>query len=148
MNSTELKSFLGMLSSDAVLSHEMPDKTERPIAYSSRTMTPVERKYSQIEKKELSLVYGIKHFNQYLLGRHFTTDHKSLLGLLVEEKRFHSYQSRIERWALILSAPHYTLAYRQGHNHENAGCRSMLPCDSTTKSTKYENSFMMMSLDH
>ena len=32
----------------AVLSHKMTDGTERPIAYSSRTLTPSERNYSQL----------------------------------------------------------------------------------------------------
>lgn len=105
----------------AVLSHEMPDKTERPIAYSSRTMTPAERKYSQIEKEGLSLVYGIKHFHQYLYGQHFTilTDHKPLLGLLAEDKKIPQMAaSRIKRWALTLSAYNYTLAHRQGLKHQ------------------------------
>ena len=70
----------------AVLSHRMADGTERPIAYSSHTLTPSERNYSQLEKEGLACIFGILKFHNYVFGHSFEliTDHKPLLGLLKE----------------------------------------------------------------
>ena len=43
----------------AVLSHSMPDGTEKPIAFASRTLSDTERRYSQVEKEALAIVFGV-----------------------------------------------------------------------------------------
>ena len=40
----------------AVLSHAMPDGSERPVAFASRSLTNTERKYAQIGKEAFSVV--------------------------------------------------------------------------------------------
>lgn len=61
----------------AVLAQKMPDSTEKPIGYASRTLNSAERGYSQLEKEGLSLVFGVKRFYLYLFDHAFTlvTDH-------------------------------------------------------------------------
>ena len=72
----------------AVLSHIMPDKSERPITFTSWTLTNTEINYSQIEKEELVIIFAVKTFHQYTYGQTVTiqTDHKPLPGLLAECK--------------------------------------------------------------
>ena len=65
-----------------VLAHKMPDGTEKPIGFASRTLFVAEQQYSQIEKEGLSCVFGVRRFHAYLIGHHFTliTNHKPLLS--------------------------------------------------------------------
>ena len=80
----------------AVLSHGMP------VRFFSRSLTPTEKKYSQIEKEGLACVMGVTRFHSYLWGHHFTlqTDHKPLLTLFNENKPIPQQAAkRIQRWA-------------------------------------------------
>ena len=91
----------------AVLSHLYNDGSERPIAYAARSLAPAERKYSHIEKEGLAVVFGVKKFHQYLLGKKFVvfSDHKPLQFLFCETRPVPPMASaRIQRWALTLSA--------------------------------------------
>lgn len=99
----------------AVLSHEMPDGSEKPIGFVSRTLSVAERKYSQIEKEGLACVFGVKRFHAYLFGHHFKlqTDHRPLMTLFNENKSIPVQASnRIQQWALTLSSYQYTIACR------------------------------------
>ena len=114
----------------AVISHQFPDGTERPVAYASRTLTSTERNYSQLEKEALALVYGVQKFHQYLYGRQFVlvTDHKPLTTILGHKHGIPSLAAaRLQRWALILSAYSYVIEFRPTRQHANADGLSRLP---------------------
>jgi len=51
----------------AVLSHQL-GSDEQPIVFASRSLAPAEKNYSQIYKETLAIVFGVKHFHQYLFG--------------------------------------------------------------------------------
>nr|XP_055073117.1 uncharacterized protein K02A2.6-like [Misgurnus anguillicaudatus] len=119
----------------AVLQHTMPTGEERPVAYASRTLAPAEKKYSQIEKEGLALIFGVKKFHQYLWGRKFkmVTDHKPLLTLFGEHKSLPTMAAaRIQRWAIILSAYDYHIEYCPSEKHSNADGLSRVPLPDTT----------------
>ena len=44
--------------------HVYPDKSERPIAYASRTLNKHELSYSQTDKGEKSIISVLKDFSQ------------------------------------------------------------------------------------
>ena len=107
----------------AILSHIMEDGHERPIAYTSRTLNAAEKRYSQLDKEALAIVSGVKKFHNYIYGRHFTiqSDHRPLSYLFNEQKDIPQLASaRIQRWALMLSAYHYSIRYKPGKALTNA----------------------------
>jgi hypothetical protein len=81
---SSLKLTLACDASHFGLEAEMSDGRERPIGYSSRTLNPSERNYSQLEKEGFFMHLR----NQENFGRPFdlVTNHKLLLGLLKERR--------------------------------------------------------------
>ena len=116
----------------------MPDDTEKSVGFVSRTLTDTEKKYSQIEKEGIACVFGVRKFDTYLFGCHFTlqTDHKPLMTLFNGTKGSPVQASaRIKRWALSLSAYEYTIACRTTKQHANADAMSRLPLPEASEST-------------
>ena len=72
----------------AVLSHTMEDGTEKSVAYASRTLPAAEKRYSQLEKEGLAIIFGTKKFHNYFYGRFFSieSDHQPLAYLFNEAK--------------------------------------------------------------
>ena len=117
---------------EAVISHEMDDGKERPIAFASRTLSKSERNYSQIEKEALGIIFGVRKFHKYLTGRtfHLLTDHKPLVTILGPKTAVPTLAAaRMQRWAVILQAYNYQVAYRPSTDHANADALSRLPCN-------------------
>ncbi|UYV74208.1 K02A2.6-like [Cordylochernes scorpioides] len=88
------------------------------------------KKYSQLEREALGIVFGVTRFRNYLLGNSFTlrTDHKPLVTLFSENKGIPTIAAnRIQRWAIILSAYQYKIEYIKGTSNTEADVLSRLP---------------------
>ena len=123
----------------AVISHVLPDRSERPISYASRTLSSSERNYAQLEKEALSLVYGVQRFHSYLYGRPFIlyTDHKPLTAILGANKSIPPLAAaRLQRWALLLAGYNYRIVFRPTHAHANADGLSRLPLPLSEKDAR------------
>ncbi|UYV65035.1 K02A2.6-like [Cordylochernes scorpioides] len=121
----------------AVLSH-VEEGMERSIAFASRTMSQTERRYAQIDKEALAIIFGISKFYKYLYGRDFKiiTDHKPLLGIFNPNKPIPQMLSpRMMRWSLTLASYSYQIEHRSGRMNANADALSRAPHEKTSKET-------------
>ena len=137
----------------AVLSHQMPDGTEQPIAFASRSLSKAKLKYAHLDKEELAIVFGVKKFHQYLFGRKFTihSDHKPLQHIFAESRPIPSLASVcIQRWALTLSAYNYQIKYKPGKDNSNADVFSRLPLPESPATVPLpgETVFLMETLEN
>ena len=108
-----------------MLSNKLENGIEKPIAFASRSLAPAEKKYSQLDKEALAIIFGVKRFHQYLYSRQFTilSDHQPLQHIVGEHKATPILASaRIQRWALTLAAYNYHIVYKSGATHGNADC--------------------------
>ena len=100
----------------AVLSPRTPEGVERPIALC------VLKKYLQIEKEALSLVWGLKKFQTYLDGRHFTlvTYHQPLKYIMDPQKAVPiTAVATIQSWRLFLGAFSYSIEFQGTKQQSN-----------------------------
>ena len=74
----------------------------KPVAYASKSLTPTETNYAQIEKEMYAAVFGCTKFHQYIYGRKVTveTDHKPLIP--ISKKPLHAAPPRLQRMLIQL----------------------------------------------
>lgn len=83
------------------------------ISYASRSLSDVERRYSQTEKEALALVWACERFSLYVVGQQFRliTDHKPLEVIYGDRSK---PSARIERWVLRLQPFDFKVEYKPG----------------------------------
>ena len=86
----------------------------RPVEYASRTLSPTQQRYAQVEKEMLAVQFGLERFHQYVHGQTITveTDHKPLLGIV--RKPLNEVSPRLQRMRLRCLRYYYNLEYRPG----------------------------------
>lgn len=87
---------------------------EKPVAYGSRALTDCQRRYAQIEKELLAIVYGCEKFHQYVYGKEILveSDHKPLESIF--KKPLHQAPMRLQRMLLRLQRYSLNVTYRPG----------------------------------
>ena len=73
--------------------------------YASKTLLAAKRKYPQLDKEVLAIIFGVKHYHQYLYGRKFVilSDHKPLKRIFSESKSTPAMASAwIQPWTILL----------------------------------------------
>ena len=108
----------------AVLSQKIDGK-ERVICFGSCTLSKSERQYSITRKEMLSVVYFMKRFRHYLLGRKFLvrTDHSALKSLMKTKDP----EGQTARWLETLASLNFEIQHRPGKRHTNADALSRIP---------------------
>ena len=68
----------------AVMTQKQENGEWRPVAYNSRALSDVERRYAQIKKDALAVTWACERLSDLLIGKTFPlkTDHKPLIPLL------------------------------------------------------------------
>ena len=128
----------------------MQHGSERPVAFTSRTLAPAEKKHSQLDKEALSIIFGVKRFHQYLYGLQFVihSDHKPLMYIFDESKVVPLMVS-VEDLTMgsHSQCDTYTIQYKAGKDHTNADGLSRLPLeDAPTEMPKPAETILLM--DH
>ncbi|XP_055634002.1 uncharacterized protein K02A2.6-like [Toxorhynchites rutilus septentrionalis] len=97
----------------AVLLQANSKNEKRIIAFASKALTDLERKYFQTEREALALVWAIEKFRLYLLGATFKliTDCKPLDFLFSPRSK---PCPRIERWVLRVQSYRFDVIYQPG----------------------------------
>ena len=100
----------------------------KPVAFASRSITEVERRYVQIEKEALAATWACEKFTNYILGAKFTikTDHKPLVSLL-STTHLHNLPPRVLRFRLRLNRFSYDICHVPGMNLCTADTLSRAP---------------------
>ena len=86
----------------------------RVIMYASRSLTEVERRYSQTEREALAIVWARERFHTYLYGIkfHLVTDHNPLEYFCTRRSR--EPPAGIEHRVLRMQVFDYTIGYKPG----------------------------------
>ena len=98
----------------------------RPIGYSSHALRDYEKRYAQIEKETLSIIFGVERFHEYLHGRKFTiiNDHQPLKSIV--SRSIVTCPPRTQKFFLQLQKYDFELEY--------APSKTMLVSDALNQS--------------
>ena len=107
--------------------HQHQNGVLRVIAYACRLFNHAERAYCTTRQELAAVVFGLKKFKQYLLGRRtiIRSDHAALSFL----KRSKEPVAQQARWLDFIEQFDLKIEHRAGSSHRAADALSRRPCD-------------------
>ena len=107
-------------------------QNERPICFASRTLTPAEKRYANIERELLAVVFGCERFHHFVFGIDFTieSDHKPLEMIILKH-----IASAPAQLLLRLQSYHLSIHYKPGKELTIADALSR---DKSNMNTEHE----------
>ena len=89
----------------------------QPVVYTSRTLTDTKRRYSNIERELLSVVFGLERLHHYTFGKPITveTDHQPLTSIW--KKTIATSSPRLQRLLLRLAQYDVHIEYLRGREN-------------------------------
>ena len=112
---TKVSADASMYGLGAVLLQKSPEGHWKPVSYTSRAMTDIERRYAQIEKEALAVTWACDKFSNYILGKRILigTDHKPLVPIL-NTKDLDTLPPRVLRFRLRMARFDYVAEHLPG----------------------------------
>ena len=112
----------------AVLLQRQSTGNLQPVAYISRSMTPTEKRYAQIEKEVLAFTWVCERLADYLVGMefHIQTDHKPLVPLF-SLKHLEELPLRVQRFRMRMMRFQFTISHVPGKDLTIADALSRAP---------------------
>ena len=103
-------------------------QARRPVAFFSRTLQGPECRHASIEKEAQAIIETVRHWRQYLTGRHFTikTDQRSVSYMFDKQHKNKIKNDKFMRWRMELSCYDFDIVYRPG--------RENIPSDTFSRS--------------
>ncbi|ETX01927.1 MAG: hypothetical protein ETSY2_36450 [Candidatus Entotheonella gemina] len=106
----------------------------QPVAFISRSMTPTETRYAQIEKEALAFTWACERLADYLVGMefHIQTDHKPLVPLF-SSKHMEELPLRVQRFRMRMMRFQFTISHIPGKDLIIADALSRAPVSTPTR---------------
>ena len=101
----------------------------RVIGYGSRLFNAAERSYCTTRQELAAIVFGLKHFRQYILGRKVLvrSDHAALSFL----RRTRDPVAQQAHWLDYIEQFDITVQHRSGSAHRAVDALSRRPCEAS-----------------